>query len=301
MKILLATDGSDTAEAAVDFLARFPFPKQSEVTMLTVIREDVFEEKDVEGLSDELRQTLKETRDSVREEGEQLIASEVERLRKAGWAGSTEVRFGHPAHEIVRAAEDLKVDLLVVGSHGLKGMRRFLLGSVSSNVLHYAPCSVLIVRTPTEEPAPAEGEKAWRVLLAYDNSEPAKKAVELCASLPIDEKVAVHALSVLPLVKLYRQDIQQRLSTLWHQKKKAAQAALEWVTREVSWTTSNVSAEIRESSDVAQEILDDATRLNSDLIILGDKGKSAIEKFLIGTVTNRVARHAPCSVWVVRS
>lgn len=298
MKILLATDGSETAEAAVDFLARFPFPKQSEVTMLTVIREDIFEEKDVEGLSEELRQALKETQESVREEGEQLIAGEVDRLRKAGWAGSTEVRFGHPAHEIVRAAADLKVDLLVVGSHGLKGMRRFLLGSVSHNVLHYAPCSVLIVKTPA---APVEGEKTWRVLLAYDNSEPAKKAVELCASLPIDEKVAVNALSVLPLVKLYRQDIRQRLSSFWHQKKKAAQAALEWVTKEVRWTTPNVSAEIRESSDVAQEILDDAARYNSDLIILGDKGKSAIEKFLVGTVTNRVARHAPCSVWVVRN
>ena len=50
-----------------------------------------------------------------------------------------------------------------------------------------------------------------------------------------------------------------------------------------------------------QEILDEAARLNSNLIMLGDKGKSAIEKFLLGTVTKRVARHAPCSVWIVRS
>ena len=97
MKILLATDGSDSAEAAVDFLERFPFPKGSEVKMLTVIRKDVFEEKETELLSEEQRRELQETETVVRAEGEQLIASEVERLRKAGWAGSTEVRIGHPA------------------------------------------------------------------------------------------------------------------------------------------------------------------------------------------------------------
>jgi nucleotide-binding universal stress UspA family protein len=199
-------------------------------------------------------------------------------------------------------AEHLDADLVIVGSHGRTGIKRFLLGSVSDHVLEYAPCSVLIVKTSGVAPAPAADRKVerFRVLLAFDDSQPAKKAVELCASLPVGDQVEVTAISVLPLVTMYRQDIRQRLSWVWREKKKAAQEALEWVTKEVRWATPHVSAEFRESSDVSHEILDVATKMHSDLIMLGHKGKGAIEKFLLGSVTSRIAHHAPCSVLAVR-
>ena len=74
MKILLATDGSKSAEAAVDFLIRFPFPKDSEVTVLTVLHRDLFGEHEDEEFSDEQRKALLEAEEAVREEGEQLAA-----------------------------------------------------------------------------------------------------------------------------------------------------------------------------------------------------------------------------------
>jgi nucleotide-binding universal stress UspA family protein len=304
MKILLASDGSDSADASLEFLLSFPFPKHSEVTLLTVVDKTALGERATERLEEEHRKMLRETEESLRQEGEALIAAGVERLRKAGWTGSTEVRLGHPAHEIVQAAEADGADLVVVGFKGTTGVKRFLLGSVSERVLRHAPCSVLLVRRPATaraETSPAEEQGPCRALLAYDDSAPARKAVELCASLPMDEKAEVTLVTVLPLITLYRQDVRQRLSSFWQQKKKAAQAALDRVGNQVRWTTPHVQTQLRESPDVSQAILDAATEIQSDVIMLGDRGKSAIEKFLLGSVAKRIASHAPCSVWVVRN
>ncbi|MEA3274235.1 MAG: universal stress protein [Pseudomonadota bacterium] len=306
MKILFATDGSESARAALDFVQGFPFPEDSEIILLTVIDKNVFKADADKGLSEEQREALQATEKTLHEEGEQLLTKEADRLRQAGWAGFTQVRTGHPAKEIVDAAETLGVDLVILGSHGLTGIKHYLLGSVSSTVLEYAPCSVLIFRKPQTKPGAekeaqlSEQDRELRLLLAYDDSGPARKAVDFCAALPLGDRVHLVVLTVLPLVTLYRQDIRQRLSWFWHEKKRAAQDALHRVTKEVRWATPNVSAELRESSDVSHAVQNVATELNSDLIVLGHKGKGAIEKFLLGSVTTRIARHAPCSVLAVR-
>jgi nucleotide-binding universal stress UspA family protein len=60
-----------------------------------------------------------------------------------------EVRVGSPAGEIVSAANDLKVDLVCIGTHGRGGIAHFLLGSVAEKVVRQAPCPVLTIRPPT--------------------------------------------------------------------------------------------------------------------------------------------------------
>ena len=298
MKILLANDGSESARTAVDCLLRFPFPRESEVTVLTVIDRNVFKIEGVPGLDEEQRDTLKETDKLLQDAAQELLTREAERLRNAGWSESSELRIGHPAEEIVRVAEQLGSDCIIVGSHGMSGIKRFLLGSVSNHVLQYAPCSVLIVRK--HDRPPTESGKPLRMLLSYDDSAPARKAVEFCASLPLDEQAEVTALTVLPLLRLYRQDIRQQLSWLWLEKKKQALAALEGVKKEIGSATTHVETQLREATDVSDEILHAASEYSSDLIVLGHKGKGAIKKFLLGSVTSRVAHHAPCSVLVVR-
>jgi nucleotide-binding universal stress UspA family protein len=298
MKILLATDGSESARAAVDYLLRFPFPRNSEVTLLTVIDRNVFKNEEVSSINEEQRDELEETEKIVQVAAQELLAEEATRLKGAGWSESRELRIGHPAEEIVGLAEQLDSDCIIVGSHGTSGIRRFLLGSVSDYVLQYAPCSVLIVKK--DDTHCAETDKPLSMLLSYDDSPSARKAVEFCASLPMDEQAKVTALTVLPLVKMYRQDIRQRLSWLWLEKKKQALAALERVKEEIGLTTQHVETQLRESPDVSDEILQAATELDSDLIVLGHKGKGAIKKFLLGSVTTRIAHHAPCSVLAVR-
>lgn len=305
MKILLATDGSDSAKLAVDFLIRFPFPRNSSATVLTVIDTRAFTDDDIMGdLNADQSKLLRDAEQKIREDSEQLLASEATRLQEAGWAGSTELRMGDPADAIIQAADELKPDLVVLGSHGMTGIKGFLLGRVSDKVLRHACCSVLIVKPSAKLPAKKESGKEaqpWRILLAYDDSEPAIKAASLCASLPLDENAEVTAVSVMPMIHMYRQDIRQHLNSIWQQKRRAAEAALKDAVNKLHWSTPNVSTELLESTDVSQELLDTATRTGCDLVVLGYKGKAAVKRFLLGSITSRIAHHAPCSVLAVRN
>ena len=307
MKILLATDGSDNAKAAGDFLTRFPLPAGTEVRLLNVIRDTFlkYEEwEDWKGLSDAHRTEFQEAEQLLREEREGLLSKEVERLGSAGWTCSTDVRIGQPADEILGAAAALGTNLIVLGSVGTSGFREFHLGRVANAVLEYAPFSVLLVKPPAaaETAATAGTEKApLRILVAFDGSHTSRKAVDFCQSLPLDAQTEVHVLAVLRLMHGFRQDIQQRLSNVWHQKKTAAKAALESVAKDEKWTTPNVTSELLESLSVTEAILDVAKQQRSDLIVLGNKGKGSIESFLLGSVTRRITRHAPCSVLAVRA
>ena len=307
MKILLATDGSDTAKAAGDFLTRFALPTDTEVRLLNVIRDTFlkYEEwEDWHGQSNEQQTELQEAEQLLREEREGLLSKEAERLGSTGWTCSTDVRIGQPAEEILAAAASLGTNLIVLGSVGTSGFREFHLGRVANAVLEYAPFSVLMVKPPVvaEAATAADTERApLRILVAFDGSQISRKAVNFCQNLPLDAQTEVHVLAILRLLRGFRLDVQQRLTTVWHQKKSAAKAALESVAKDQKWTTPNVTSELLESLSVTETILDVAKQKRSDLIVLGNKGKGSIESFLLGSVTRRITRHAPCSVLAVRA
>lgn len=168
-----------------------------------------------------------------------------------------------------------------------------------------APCSVLVVKDPAvfggkDRAFPWKEDRPWRLLLAYDDSEPSKKAVELCASLFQPETLSIKAVTVLPLIKMYRQDIRQQLNWMWQTKKKAATEGLKWVARQLSEVAPGIETELEEEADVAQALLDAGDRMEADLIVLGFKGKSAMKRVLLGSITRRVAHHTACSVLTVR-
>ena len=91
---------------------------------------------------------------TARENAGKLLLSTEERIRaqfpNENLAISSEVLFGSPESRIVETAEATHPDVIVLGSHGYSRWERLLLGSVSDSVVHHAPCSVLIVRTPPE-------------------------------------------------------------------------------------------------------------------------------------------------------
>lgn len=305
MKVLLATDGSETAAAAVRFVAGFPFPADTEMTIVSVIW-DVLLEHEIAALSTEQWGMFQETESGTRGEVEKLLAAEAAVLQESGWQVSTEIRSGHAAAEIVAAAEEHEADLIVVGSHGLTGFKRFLLGSVSNQVLQSAQHSVLIVRKAEEEcngrnpEPPALEDHPWRFLLCYDGSEPSNKAVEFCTRLDLDERASIQALTVLPMVRLFRQDIRQELNWVWQQKKEAEKTELDAAADRLRQHGANVTTALVEAGDVSHAILDAGDEFDADLLVLGHKGKGAIERFLMGSVTPRIAHHACISVLAIR-
>lgn len=310
MKILLATDGSESAKAARNFTAQFPFPEKSEIILLTVVEQDKTHREDTNLLEQDHQSVLREVEKTARETGEELVRNESVCFPDSGLQLSTVVRTGHPAEEIVEAAEELQVDVVIIGSHGLTGMKHFLLGSVSEKVLNHAPCSVIIVRKQGSDDtcndrANSNGtrEKAdfvWNVLLAYDGSETARKAVSLCASIPFDASARIEGLTVIPLVKIYRQDLQLHMQKIIRQRKRIAEQVIHNAFQGEKWNTPNVRTQIRECTDAGQGILAAVKELGTNLIFIGYKGKSAIKKFFLGSETDYVAKNAECAVWVVR-
>jgi nucleotide-binding universal stress UspA family protein len=144
MKILLAIDGSECSRAAVNEVARRPWPADSQVKVISIVEPPaplVAEPyMGVGGYFEEVEQLKrKEAGESVEQASAQLSAA-------GGLQVSTEVLTGSPKRMIVEAAEAWGTDLIVIGSHGYQRWERMLLGSVSQAVAAHAECSVEIVR-----------------------------------------------------------------------------------------------------------------------------------------------------------
>ena len=308
MKILLAIDGSENADAAIRFLRKWPLPKDCKLILMTVINKDVFGDEKALEFDDRQRQMLLETEQTLREDAEEILAAAETQIDAAGMTVEKVITAGNPAFEIVQTATKLSADIVMMGTHGFGEIKRFLLGSVSDKVMLYAPCSVLIVRSAGTEPENPAGTgpatvhepHPLKILLAFDNSRSARKATRVCTKLSSTLHDEVVALSVMPLMHMFRQDVRQQLSWVWQERKKAAAKGLKWVEKILNPASSKVSTLLKESTDVSQEIIDTAAAINSDLIVIGNRGESKVKKFLMGSVTRRIIHHAPCSVLAVR-
>lgn len=307
MHILLATDGSSHSQAAVAILKRIPFPPSSALTVLTVVEQSHLLNVTGVDISNEDRETLDRLWSLQHHEAERVLAREAAHFEATGWTVHTIRRAGHVSHQILEAANQLGVDLVVVGARGLSGIKRFLLGSVSQKVVKHAPCSVLIAKSPSQDDTatddgaaapPVETDSRLRILVAYDGSPSAQAAVKVLASLLLREHAEVTVTTVLRLMTYYRIDILQHLSAAWQEETRAAQAELETTAQALREATPYVATQLREGANPSQEILTAVRECNADLIVLGRKGKSGIERFLLGSVANRMADYAPCSVWL---
>ena len=147
MKVLLATDGSRVGAAAVDKLKMFRLGSADEICIISIVDMALPLAIDVYGgyLPDtsEIEKTAKENAKKLVAETKEVVEGFFPEGRPKV---STDILFGTPESRIVEMAEQISADLIVMGSHGYNRWERLLLGSVSSSVVHHAPCSVLVVR-----------------------------------------------------------------------------------------------------------------------------------------------------------
>jgi len=146
MKILLATDGSAHSKAAVEEVARRPFPLNTKVRIVSVYeRTALITAMGPMGVSQEYYAAADLQASKVAETATE-IASKILHKKNPSLTISTIVIQGSPKSSILEEAEKFGADLIVVGSHGYGAVERFLLGSVSQAVALHAECSVEIVR-----------------------------------------------------------------------------------------------------------------------------------------------------------
>jgi nucleotide-binding universal stress UspA family protein len=143
MKIILAIDDLKSSEAAMQAVITRARPQDTEILVLHVVEPpSLMVARQMRSHNPDLKALWQETE----QQAQAMVRTAAQRLRSKGLSASSVVVKGDPKSRIIDVAAKQEADLIVLGSHGRKGVDRFLMGSVSEAVARYAPCSVEIAR-----------------------------------------------------------------------------------------------------------------------------------------------------------
>ena len=148
MKILLGVEGSPFSEAAVQALGSHVRPEGADVLVLQVVDPIVYSVPPMMAAdyAPEMAERLKQQIDHAK----QTVKHAVESLKSKGFRAEGRVVESDVRAGILDCATEYMAELIVLGSHGRRGLKKFLLGSIAESVARHARCSVLIVRTTGE-------------------------------------------------------------------------------------------------------------------------------------------------------
>ncbi|MHB0867254.1 MAG: universal stress protein [Thermoleophilia bacterium] len=200
---------------------------------------------------------------------------------------------GEPHEVIADVAREREADLIVMGTYGRRGLRRMIMGSVTSGVILNSPCDVLVVKKPCEE---CTGHYR-QILIPYDGSQPSRRAIERVDSITNIDEISITMLYVIPryeeMVGFFRTDSIRRSI-----QEEATKIVLEGEQLAASKGL-NVNTVIEEGR-AADKIVESARELGSDLIVLGSHGWHGVDKTILGSTAERVIAYSPIPVLVVR-
>ncbi|MGA2811485.1 MAG: universal stress protein [Candidatus Acidiferrum sp.] len=295
MKVLIAVDPSPSSQDVISEAAARPWPAHTSFLLVHVVDLQRFAKVPM-------------LLDDAEREGKQALTSGVATLARSGHTAESELSVGFPRKAISERAREWRGELIMLGSHALSALGRFLLGSVAQAVLRSAPCSVEIVRPAATGPASSH---AMKILLASDGSACSIAAAHALAKRPWPAGTVVKVLSVEELMVLENQFNASSLSAIYpaslleelvrdaHDRAKSAVETAKKIL---------VDAGLRAVCDPAAPlgepravILDAAKAWQADMIVLGSHGLRGLDRLLMGSVSEAVAMHAHCSVEVVRA
>jgi len=286
VKVLIPYDGSEYSEAIFEDLAIAGLPTDSEITLFYVVESEP-SRSDAEA--------IKKFEHAI-QQGELLIESTVQWFRNRypyfkfeGLCG-----MGTPSTEILLLAESSKCDLIILGSHGKRGLFRMFLGSVSLQVLKEARCSVRIVRRREGTP-PTE-----KILLALDGSSYSEKALQevIQRSWPPGTSIhAVHIDELLLITELH--GLKGEEAAPYLQESKEIYQLMQHAEAELKKCNFAISSALK-IGNPKYAILTEAQEWHATQIFLGAKGKSKLERLLVGSVSQAVALRAAITTEIVR-
>jgi nucleotide-binding universal stress UspA family protein len=303
MKILIAYDGSSYADAAIRDLRRAGLPNDVEALVVCVADGHLPPAGAGTGDGsepDSWRARLADAK-TLAENAAQRIGSDF-----PGWRISSDALWGPAARVFLHTCEWWNPDLLVMGSHGRSAVARLLLGSVSLELVHKAPCSVRITRTAElvldSEPV--------RIIVGTDGSPEAASAVRAVAGRCWPEKTevqvlaAMQQLSPVPMTPLEARTYRHEPTySIVHAADERTRLHLENIVAE-SANALRRGGLLATSSIVdgnPNETLLAAARLfKADAIFVGAQVLGRIDRVRLGSVSSHIVTHAHCTVEVVR-
>lgn len=288
MKVLIATDGSQHAEEAARMLSRFPHAERLELTVLSVIHRI-----EIHG-SQEVIEWMNRNADMDRSRAAGLCRRIEDIFAGADATVDIVVAEGHPAQTIVAEAKQRASELIVVGALGRSMLDRLMVGSVSDYVATHAPCSVLAVRKSSED---RTDHPELKIAIAYDGSDPARFAVQDIKRFQWGSHTSAQVIHAIAFPFTYSEiPVDINMDAL----QADLQPMVDEMANKLQPLFGSVTSHVFVTSHVGDGIVLNAKENEVDLIVMGDSGHGLIGRFLMGSVSRHVLRHAGCSVWIAR-
>ncbi len=297
MRIICAVDGSEYAQWGVQALKALASREPEQVVLLHVVDPSL-----LQATKGKNPVAVRRALAALHKAGTLLLRNAERSARVAlGQAGTgprttfqAVLAHGPFAKTIARQAKRMKADLILMGSRGLSDIKGFLLGSTSRQVAAIAPCSLFVVKQPVT--------RFSHVALAVDDSKPSRAAARFLRTRILPESATV---SILTSVESPVTDLASRY---------LSESQVASLTQPVMERATNLVNALRDDfikdgfpavpyvrmNHVIDTIVKHVEAEQDDLLVFGSRELSKTERLHLGSVSETLLRHAPCSVLIVR-
>ncbi|MFA9503381.1 universal stress protein [Natrinema sp. H-ect1] len=283
-RILVPTDGSDAATAALEHALDIAADRELTVHLLTVADTN----------QPSITRLGTEVVDALELEGSEIVSDAADRADERGVSYVKDVTQGDPRDVIVEYATGDEFDRVAMGTHGRRGLGEYVLGNVTDHVVNRSDVPVLTVRAAEDARATYPYEN---VLVPTDGSDHATAALEEAASIAADCGATVHLLSVVDELPEVLDTGSAALSAGVEENVQAVLDEAAATARDAG--VDDVTTTIA-SGSVAREITAAADSTAADLIVMGTHGHTGLDRHLLGSFTERVMRTSPVPVLTTR-
>jgi len=200
---------------------------------------------------------------------------------------------GEPPEVIADVAQGKKADLVALGTYGRKGLKRLLMGSVTSQVVLNATCDVLVVKKPCADCAGAYHS----LLVPFDGSESSKKALGRACDL---SKTDGSELSVLYVIPRYEEMMDFfKTESIKKSLYQEAEKIVEVAKKLAAGQGVQIKAVVQEGH-AGDKIVEIADKMKHDLIVVGTHGWRGMNKAIMGSTAERIIAHASCPILIAK-
>ncbi|ELY63937.1 universal stress protein [Natrinema versiforme] len=282
-RLLVPTDGSDPARAALEHALDIAADREATIQLLYV----------ADTKEPSLTRLGMDVVDVLEGEGDEILDGAAALAEDRGVAVETELVQGDPRTAIVDYATD-EFDLAVMGAHGRRGIGEYVLGSTTDCVVNRSKIPVLTVRS-------AEGARRdypyGDVLVPTDGSDHASVALEHAASIAARHDATLHLLSVVDELPEVIDPESTQLPSQLEENVQAILDEAETTAREAG--VDEIETTITAGS-VPREITTYVDEEGVDLVVMGTHGHTGLDRHLLGSFTERVIRTSPVPVLTTR-
>ena len=307
--ILVAIDFSQQSESALERAIELALITGGKLTLLWAATEDSSAQN--AAIYGSSVQTIERLLAEQHAENARRLNALADQARAAGVASEVRVQTGHADEVIVEVAEEIAATLIVVGTRGLTGVRRFFLGSVADKVVRTSTCHVLVARGGTGDGETA-GKGLRRILVPTDFSNASEPALDIAVSLVKESRQAPESGATITLLHAWQfPPGTHGLNTADPKSGPFAEVRDEIIASNAAMGDKLIARHgdsgvtmrfVQEHGPAAAAIQEHLEALLQsapyDLVVMGTHGYRGFRRFLLGSVAEATVRHAPCSVLV---